>query len=642
MADKITKIVLSLILTVAILLGAYLGWQRHMIESESKTVELAIDYNDLKTISAASHYPFDKLLNEVKQRGIVSIGLREETLPEANVLGEVYYISGSAIFRSPQLNQRLANLKNRKLISKDKVYILSTNPAVRKRILLQLNLLLPKEQVTTLGPDVIVINEGEIALRDAGMGMSEVAHNYLTKKGFNIIPRVWNDIRYDVKGKIKSLAGHELIIFDGDEILGYPDQLRILAKALKKNNIKYGNIEIIKQGGDQKLKALMGNRVVRVHGIAKDEVKKMDKEEAITRFVRAAKERSIRLIYIRPFMAPQVSEESYASYNLQYLSEIKTNLESAGFTIGRASSIKKLEPFGWELMLLGFGVVTGFLLLFDYFLYIPWEIKLLSIIISAFVMVFIGVQSSTYLLEKGLAWLAAVVFPSYAIISQFSKEKTPTGNQYLDAVYIVFNVLVDTVLGIFLIVGLLSNTAFMMGAQSFEGVKFALILPIFIIAFYFFFKTDKGFNMKSFKERSGTILKANIPVWIIIGGIFAIAMLGILLARSGNFILSVPGIEKEARLILEKIMAIRPRTKEFLIGYPALIIAAFLYLKGIKKWNPIILPVAAIGTTSLLNTFCHVHTPIYVSLVRSINGLFIGIIVGSIAWWVVKRYIKEK
>lgn len=642
MADKITKILLSLILTVAVLLGAYLGWQRHMIESESKTVELAIDYNDLKTISAASHYPFDKLLNEVKQRGIVSIGLREETLPEANVLGEVYYISGSAIFRSPQLNPRFANLKNRKLISKDKVYILSTNPTVRKRILLQLGLLLPKDRITTLGPDVIVVNEGEIALRDAGMGMSEVTRNYLTKKGFNIIPRVWNDIRYNVKEKIKSFAGHNLIIFDGDEILGYPDQLRILAKALKKNNIKYGNIEIIKQSGDQKLKALMGNRIVRVHGIAKDEVKKIDKEEAITRFVRAAKERSIRLIYMRPFMAPQVSEESCASYNLQYLSEIKTNLELAGFTIGHASSIKKLEPFGWELMLLGFGVVTGFLLLFDYFLYIPWEIKLLSIIISAFVMVFIGVQSSTYLLEKGLAWLAAAVFPSYAIISQFSKEKTSTGNLYLDAIYVVFNVLVDTALGIFLIIGLLSNTEFMVGSQSFAGVKFALVLPIFIIAFYFFFKTDRGFDFRTFKERSLSILRANVPVWVLISGIFALGILAILLARSGNFIIPVPGFEKDARLLLEKVMAIRPRTKEFLIGYPALIIAAFLYLKGIKKWNPIILPVAAIGTTSLLNTFCHVHTPIYVSLVRSINGLFMGIIVGSIAWWVVKRYIKEK
>ena len=50
----------------------------------------------------------------------------------------------------------------------------------------------------------------------------------------------------------------------------------------------------------------MDRDVVRVHSVPKDELKKLKKDEVVRRFVRAAKERKVRLIYIRPFLPPQI------------------------------------------------------------------------------------------------------------------------------------------------------------------------------------------------------------------------------------------------------------------------------------------------------------------------------------------------
>ncbi|MBI5701302.1 hypothetical protein HZC34_05620 [Candidatus Saganbacteria bacterium] len=639
MAERISKILLSMILTLAVLTGAWLGFQRHGIESESKTIELAMDYNDLKTISALSHYSFDKLLGDIKERGVVSIGVREETLSEASTMGEIYYVTGSGIARSPDINLELKKLARKKLISGDKTYIISTNDTSRTRIAGQLSSMLPEKDIIPLKKNIVEISQGDVLLKDAGVGLSEAVTNYLSKKGFRIIPRLWNDPRYNIKQKIASLKGHQTIIFDGDEITGYPENIKLLAKELKKNGIKFGNVEIVKQDGDKKLRGLMNHNIVRVHSIPKDELKKLGRDEAIDRFVRAAKERSIRLIYIRPFLPPQIIGDPI-KYNLSYLSDVKASLANAGFNLGPASKPTVIKPFGWQVLLMGIGVVIGGLLLINYFIKFPEFVNWITIVASAFIMVVVGAGGHSFILEKTLAFLAAITFPAYAMISQFSKKTQGEGNPYINALYIALNVVADTALGIILIVGLLANTTFMLAAQTFAGIKFTLIIPVLLVAIYFFFKTEEGFDMTSFKNKLQNIMSTNLPVWIFLLGLVALGSLAILLARSGNFVLPVPEFEKTGRLILEKIMSVRPRTKEFLIGYPFLMISAFLFLKDKKQWLPVLLAIAVIGPVSTLNSFCHIHSALVISIIRSVNGLVLGVLIGWLAWFLITKYSK--
>ena len=45
------------------------------------------------------------------------------------------------------------------------------------------------------------------------------------------------------------------------------------------------------------------------------------------------------------------------------------------------------------------------------------------------------------------------------------------------------------------------------------------------------------------------------------------------------------------------------------------------------------------GQVSLLNTFCHLHTPLFVSLWRALLALAIGIVVGVGAFLLVDRAV---
>lgn len=643
MLDRLTKVLLVIILCLAIGLGGFLAYQKHQAETGSRTVELVMDFRDLQLLSALSRVPLDKLLDEIKSRGITSIGLLEETLPDAQALGEIVYAGGTGIERLKGLNPVLDKLLAEKKIKPQATYILSLNAPARKRIKRQLHYILIKDDLVNLGEKVLEINEAEIRLREVGLGLSENVTAYLKKKGFRVIPRLWNDPRYDVRSKIESLRGYDTVIFDGEEITGYPEKINLLAQAMKKVGLKYGWIEIIKQDGDLKLRGLMQQDIVRVHSVPKDELLKISKDEALTRFTKAVRERGIRLIYVRPFLPPQITEDP-VKYNLDYLSELGLPagaLAKAGYDFGRASTPGQLTPSGWQILLLGVGVLIVTILLIDLFFHLPWYLIWLALVAGLFGMLYIGAFSRNYPLEKGLALLAAMVFPSYGVISTFSRPRS-VGSAWLNSLYLVVNTVMETAIGVFLIVGLLANTDFLIGSQTFTGVKIALILPILITAAYFFLKpNNERITFKGIQEKVLLFIGSRVPMLSILLGALVLGGLFVFVARSGNFILPVPGFEKQARVWLEIFLGVRPRTKEFLIGYPFLAIAGWCLLKNKTQFLWVLLAIGVIGPISLINTFTHVHTPVVVSVTRSVSGLVLGLVIGGIITYLWDRTIKK-
>ena len=52
--------------------------------------------------------------------------------------------------------------------------------------------------------------------------------------------------------------------------------------------------------------------------------------------------------------------------------------------------------------------------------------------------------------------------------------------------------------------------------------------------------------------------------------------------------------------------------------------------------------VGALGQVSLLNTFCHLHTPLPVSLWRALLGVAIGAIIGVVAHAALERLVLRR
>ena len=99
----------------------------------------------------------------------------------------------------------------------------------------------------------------------------------------------------------------------------------------------------------------------------------------------------------------------------------------------------------------------------------------------------------------------------------------------------------------------------------------------------------------------------------------------IYISRTGNTTTELSTGEAAMRNFLNDIMGVRPRNKEFLIGYP---LTLLLFWLGASRRNWILTIPAIIGQVSLVNTYAHIHTALLISLHRSFNGLVLGLAMG--------------
>jgi hypothetical protein len=96
-------------------------------------------------------------------------------------------------------------------------------------------------------------------------------------------------------------------------------------------------------------------------------------------------------------------------------------------------------------------------------------------------------------------------------------------------------------------------------------------------------------------------------------------------------------LELSLRHHLTALLSVRPRFKEFVVGFPFLMIASALR-RGDRRAAGIILSLAiGIGIGDVIDTFSHLHTPLLISIVRVIYGLVIGAIIGAVAIAIYRR-----
>ena len=172
---------------------------------------------------------------------------------------------------------------------------------------------------------------------------------------------------------------------------------------------------------------------------------------------------------------------------------------------------------------------------------------------------------------------------------------------------------------------LLASPAYLLEFRVFTGVKAAQLAPLLFAAWALFYVL---FRKNARREREKSIS----PVLVIFVGVCVAAALFILLLRSGDNAMAVSALELRARNWLERTLYARPRTKEFLLAFPGL--ALFIAVSQERREPVLALPLgvlAAVGATSIVNTFCHIFTPLRVSMARTLLGLGLGLVIGYLA-----------
>jgi hypothetical protein len=131
----------------------------------------------------------------------------------------------------------------------------------------------------------------------------------------------------------------------------------------------------------------------------------------------------------------------------------------------------------------------------------------------------------------------------------------------------------------------------------------------------------REFALYGYKDLGSKLHWADLLVLIVV------VLFGVYyIIRSGNsgFVLTA---ERQFRDQLEVLLGIRPRFKE-VFGIPALWLYIFGKHKQFGRYSFLIPVLGVVGLCSVVNSFQHVHTPIFAILYREITGVVIGTLIG--------------
>jgi hypothetical protein len=173
-----------------------------------------------------------------------------------------------------------------------------------------------------------------------------------------------------------------------------------------------------------------------------------------------------------------------------------------------------------------------------------------------------------------------------------------------------------TLVGACVMAALADNPLARIEIVPFRGVKLAFALAwagSFLVLY-------------SWKEIK-TMLDGNVRRIEILAGFLMVALIAYFLIRTGNAGTAwKAGWEQGLRDRLEDLLIARPRFKEFAIGYPLLILGLQSQKERIGR---LLVGLGMIGPISMVNTFCHLHSPLYLALWRSANGILLGAVFGA-------------
>jgi hypothetical protein len=112
-------------------------------------------------------------------------------------------------------------------------------------------------------------------------------------------------------------------------------------------------------------------------------------------------------------------------------------------------------------------------------------------------------------------------------------------------------------------------------------------------------------------------------------------LIAYVIVRSGNAPASWKNpLEQSLRDHLEEWLRVRPRFKEFAVGHPLLLLGFALGwarkpLKNLALDGRILIVFGMLGPISIINTFCHLHSPLALAYERSVLGLILGGLIGA-------------
>lgn len=636
MINKGFKSILIGLVAVSIFMALYIAWERHNVEQANKQVELLLDWNQVKVLAEQENISEEAILNRFKEN-VTGVLFKESTLNDLKADGKVLIKSGIEMQWEMNSGTGRGRLPVQNAdageIHTDWTYLIFSESDDMSRVSHNLALKLgdkepqliryyiqtPEGAVPVLGTSLT-----QKDLFNLGMGFDTEDFALVRSMDLNIVPQIrfWRDVTEKdlgvVFGQFRDMPVSAVFFNDNDlPGIGLPahrqnEVLKNLANQINDLEVPVGMVEFFPQKGLPTLAKFMEKNIVRMHSIPEKEMGTMTQSRALDRYTLAVTDRDIRVILVRLF--PEMSLKDTGLY----LTELRVSLENEGFKLGESQSFGALPFSRIYLVVIGMGVVAGGVLLLHVLGFSRLGLFLGILGFLGFIgLLFLG---QVGIARKGMALMSVIIFPTLSVTLCLKDRPAGMGR----AVWLLIKMTLLSLIGALLMVGLLADKSFMYTLDQFMGVKLAHLIPVLLILIIFgFIKSADGNPLKKILK----ILDYPVTVkYVMVLGLLAVILL-VYIMRTGNESGAVSAWELLIRARLDDLLAVRPRTKEFLIGHPLMLL--LLYLGYKDRYLPI-LAIAIIGQVSLVNTFAHIHTPLVVSLLRTFNGVWLGIILGLV------------
>lgn len=653
---KNLKMIFSLLLILSILGTIPALRNRINVEESNNVYQVALSYDSIREIKNEEER--QKYYEKLKKDDINTIAFSNLSIKDLSAYRDIKYITIESYLKErEEFNYSIDNLidkyasKYNFLIMVSKADFLETELELIKNHLKDYKM---KEDATDIyfyideqieitydenkTPNSILVDKVFIDQK----AIKEVVDNGM-KPMLNIVNQKNTDNQNSLFYQIEYLINEYGIdkVQVGKEMIGYPKNVGDFLELFKENNVKVVTTEFETTLGLNTYSKYGQEDLIRGHEVNLKDLK-LSSTEFAERVARGVKERNMRVILVSEFIDYRTQESIETTSNdiIKDINLAKGMLNR--YLMGDAKEYKEIQKSKSQEILscVAFSSIIAILILSiidkDKFSII---LSLVGFFVSLAVSFFV-IKSNNISLIKLFALSGAVIGAVGAILIPYKLETRSISIRYVYSS-------VMTILTGLLVASILYGIEYILKLESFSGVKVLYISPVIIISLYMLIdsKILSGFDIRRLKSNNfslKTIIK-RIKWYHIFLALVVLVGAYVYISRSGNDG-NVSNLELKFRTMLENILIVRPRTKEFLIGYPALLIGLYMMRNNIK-YAPYMMIIASIGTMSTVNTFTHLHTPLTNSLLRSFYGVLIGALVGiiviSIFKWIF-NYFKEE
>ena len=649
------------VVAMALLAALYVAVVRVHVESQSRRVEIAMDYSDFSSLARSYGYDELQFLIALRRAGLTSLAVAEQLGSGVNVDSGAILLPGQTLIDNARLtplkDPTLAALAAKGGLSPNELYLIVYEPRDVARYREAIALHLRPHAVRTLrasNPAILAIRSQSDFFGSLGLLLPSGPLDLARRAHLLLIPRIQNDERFgapEIDRLFEDFKRHERVssvIFFGlrNEVLGFPDHLDDTANAFKREQYNFGSIEAYDASQVQKGNEGLALRAIalttRVQAISKTELDKLDFRTIVARYLLGVSERNVRIVYLRPWQH-QLGTMSIEATNVELVRQIADGFRARGFTLGRATPVRAFRIHPLIVAIVSLAVPAIFLLLLDAlglrrrsWWYAAFGLDLL-LVVAAY-----GIHHDLFA-RKLIALAGGILFATAAVVALARWFTGPAPSSYLAALVAGLRTLgIATAValgGALVVVGLLSVPSTMEEIERFSGVKAVLVLPpLLALGLYLYTRIFRDDPLDATQSAREPVRVYALAIAAVLLGAAAVYV-----ARSGNQSDITPStFELSLRSGLTSVLGVRPRFKEFLVGFPLMMLLPVLLPAHRRAMGWLFALGIGVGTADIVDTFSHLHTPLVVSCVRIINGAVVGALVGALAIALYRRFVRTR